>query len=99
MPRHKPFTERIDIPKTGGRVTVTAVMQPITGKIVINSQPGEAEIWINGQLRGRTPTTLTDIDMGAAKKLELRLKGYQPFVTDLEWPANGQITLDPKLQR
>ena len=99
MPRHKAFTERIDIPKTGGRVTVTAVMKPITGKIVINSQPGEAEIWINGQLRGRTPTTLTDIDMGGAKKLELRLKGYQPFVTELEWPANGQITLDPKLQR
>jgi hypothetical protein len=99
MPRHQPHVETVDIPKTGGEMSVTAVMKPMTGKIVLNSQPGEAEIWINGQLRGRTPTTLNDIDIGAAKKLELRLKGYQPFVTDLAWPSNGQITLDVKLQR
>ncbi len=99
MPRHQAHVETVDIPKTGGEISVTAVMKPMTGKIVVNSQPGEAEIWINGQLRGRTPTTLNDIDLGSAKKLELRLKGYQPFVTDLAWPANGQITLDVKLQR
>jgi hypothetical protein len=99
LPRHKPHLETIDIPRTGGEVSVTALMKPITGKIVVNSQPGGADILINGQLRGRTPTTLNDIDMASAKKLELRLKGYQPFVTDLEWSSNGQITLDPKLLR
>jgi len=99
LARHKPYTETVDIPRTGGEISVTALMKPIPGKLVVNSQPGGAEIWINGQLRGRTPTTLNDIDMATARKLELRLKGYQPFVSDLDWPANGQITLDPKLQR
>jgi hypothetical protein len=99
MPRHKAYEETIDIPKTGGEISVTALMKPITGKIVVNSQPGGAEIWINDQLRGRTPTTLNDIDMAAAKKIELRLKGYEPVVADLDWPANGQISLDVKLQR
>jgi hypothetical protein len=97
MPRHKSYSETVDIPETGGEISVTAVMKVIPGKIVVSSQPGGAEIWIDGQLRGHTPATLDDIDI--AKKLELRLKGYQPFVTDLEWPANGQIVLDPKLLR
>jgi eukaryotic-like serine/threonine-protein kinase len=99
LPRHKSYAETVDIPKTGGEISVTAVLQIVPGKIVVNSQPGGAEIWIDGQLRGRTPTTLNDIDMGSSKKLEIRLKGYQPFVTDLAWPSNGQIMLDPKLLR
>jgi hypothetical protein len=99
LPRHKAYLKTVDIPKTGGEVSVTALMKPLPGKLVVNSQPGGADILINGQLRGRTPTTLNNIDMATAKKLELRLKGYQPFVTDLEWPTNGQIMLDPKLQR
>jgi hypothetical protein len=97
--RHQPFRDTVEIPPGGGQVTVTALLKPVTGKIIVNSQPGEAEIWINGQLRGRTPTTLNDVDMGGATKLELRLKGYQPFVKDLSWPENGQISLDVKLQR
>jgi hypothetical protein len=99
LPRHQAYLESVHIPQTGGEVTVSAVMKPLTGKIIVNSQPGEAEIWINGQLRGRTPTTIHDVDMGSAGRLELRLKGYQRFVADLEWPASGQISLDAKLQR
>jgi eukaryotic-like serine/threonine-protein kinase len=99
LARHRPFAETVEIPKTGAELSVNAMLQPITGKIVVSSQPAEAEIWIDGQLRGRTPTTLNDIDVGTAKKLELRLKGYQPFVTALDWPPDGQITLNPKLSR
>jgi hypothetical protein len=74
-------------------------LQQITGKIIVDSQPGGAEIWLDGQLRGRTPTTLNDIDMATTKKLELRLKDYQPFVSELKWPPNGQLSFAPKLLR
>jgi hypothetical protein len=98
-PFHKPYIDSVNIPPEGGNRGVTAVLQQITGKIIVDSQPGGAEIWLDGQLRGRTPTTLNDIDMASAKKLELRLKDYQPFVTELSWPSSGQITLAPKLLR
>jgi hypothetical protein len=96
---HKPYVDNIDIPKSGGEVPVMALLKPVTGKIVVNSQPGGAEIHINDQLRGRTPTTLNDIDMKSATKIEIRLKDYQPHVQDLVWPPTGQIDLDIKLQR
>jgi hypothetical protein len=98
LPRHKAYAETVEVPRTGTEISVNAILKPITGKIVVNSQPAEAEIWIDGQLRGRTPTTLDDVDVGTAKKLELRLKGYQPFVTALDW-SSDQISLNPKLQR
>ncbi len=37
--------------------------------------------------------------MSSAKTLELRLKDYQPLIQPLEWPANGEININTKLQR
>ena len=99
LARHKPYVENVDISKNGGEVEVTATMKPITGKLVVVTQPDGAEIRIDGQLRGRAPTTINDIDMATAKTLELRLKDYQPYIQPLEWPANGEIDIDKKLQK
>ncbi|HUS28954.1 MAG TPA: protein kinase [Kofleriaceae bacterium] len=99
LPRHKPYVETVDIPKTGGEVPVKAMMVPITGKLRVITTPDGAEIWIDGKLRGRAPTTIADIDMGSAKLLELRLKDYKPYQQSLQWPANGEINIDAKLQK
>ena len=97
FPRHTPYVETVDIPRTGGEVPVSAILKPITGKLVVDSVPDGADVYINGQPRGRTPTTLTDIDMDSVKKLELKLKGYQDYEQNLAWPANGQIAIEAKL--
>jgi hypothetical protein len=99
LARHLVYTEMVDIPKQGGEVPVSAVMKPITGKLKINTIPPGADVMLDGQLRGRTPTTVNDIDMAEAKRLELRLKDYQPYIQQLTWPANGEIDIDTKLAR
>ena len=96
-PRHQAYEETIDIPRKGGEIAVTATLKPITGKILVNSVPPNAEIHVGGQLRGRTPATVNGIDMESAKRLEIRLKDYQPYVQDLNWPPDGKITVDVKL--
>jgi hypothetical protein len=81
----------------GGEVLVTTSLRPILGKIIIDSVPPNAEIRINGQLRGRTPTTINDVDMDNTRRLELRLKDYQPLVQDLAWPNDRTIRINAKL--
>jgi serine/threonine protein kinase len=83
----------------GGEVLVTTSLQSILGKIIIDSVPPNAEIRINGQLRGRTPTTINDVDMDNTRRLELRLKDYQPLVQDLAWPNDRTIRINAKLVR
>ncbi len=99
LSKYAPHIEAVEIPAGGGEVPVTAMLKPITGKLVINTQPKGAEIKINDKIRGLTPATIPDVDMDSAKKLELRLKDYTPVVQDLEWPANGEIDLDIKLTK
>ena len=98
LAHHEAYEETVDIPKNGGEVPVTASLKPILGKIIIDSVPSNAEIRINGQLRGRTPTTINDIEMDNAKRLELRLKDYQPYIQDLAWPSDGKIRINAKLE-
>jgi ABC-type cobalt transport system substrate-binding protein len=33
------------------------------------------------------------------KKLELRLKDYEPVIQELVWPESGEIQLDLKLKK
>jgi len=97
LARHQVYEETIDIPKAGGEVPVMALLKPITGKIIVDSVPAGAEIRVNGELRGRTPTTINDVDMESAKRVELRLKGYQPLVQDLSWSSDGKATINATL--
>ncbi|HTR50718.1 MAG TPA: protein kinase [Kofleriaceae bacterium] len=98
-PHYQPYTETVDIPKQGGEVEVTAGLKPLMGKLVIVTKPDGADVYINGEPRGHTPTTIPDIDMDSAKRLELRLKGYKDYEQDLTWPPNGVIELDRTLVR
>ena len=93
LAKHKPHLENVDIPKDGSEVAVNAVMDPITGRLRVVTTPAGADVIVDGTLRGRTPTTINDIDMASAKKIELRLKDYQPVIQALTWPSNGEIDL------
>lgn len=99
LAHYGPYEEILDVPRSGAEIKVMAYLRAITGKIIIDSVPPGAEIHINGRMRGRTPTTISDVDMDSAKQLQLRLKDYQLFVQDLVWPADGKIQINAKLVR
>ena len=46
-----------------------------TGDIFIKSDPPETEVYLNNQLRGKTPLVLRDLDIGE-KVLEFNKQGY-----------------------
>jgi hypothetical protein len=99
LAHYGPYEQALDIRRGGEEIQVMAYLKAITGKIIIDSVPPGAEIHINGVMRGRTPTTISDVDMDSAKMLQLRLKDYQLFVQDLVWPPDGRIQINAKLVR
>jgi len=99
LAKHKKHVENVDIPSSGGEVAVNAIMDPITGRLRVVTTPAGADVILDGTVRGRTPLTINDIDMGSAKHLELRLKEYSPYIQTLAWPPNGEIDIDQKLVR
>ena len=60
-------------------------------EVVINSQPPGAEIWLNGEKKGITPTTL-ELDTGHYS-LELLHADFLPYVKDFSVDANQAFNL------
>jgi hypothetical protein len=78
---------------------VNATLELIPGKIIIDSTPEGAEIRVDGQLKGVTPKSISGLDTRSAKKLELRLRGYQPYIQELQWPGDATITIKAQLKK
>jgi hypothetical protein len=93
---YQPYTEEVSIPKTGGTVQMVAQLTSLTGKIVINTTPGGAQIVINGQPRGTTPTTLSSIDIDSTPSIELLHKDFGKYTVPLRWDAAGVAYVDYK---
>jgi tRNA A-37 threonylcarbamoyl transferase component Bud32 len=74
-------------------------IEPSTGFLVVNSTPDGAEVWIDGVAQeSRTPGVYS-IEAGQARRVELRLDGYQTFVSEaVTVAAQGSVTLRPELE-
>ncbi len=100
LAHYEPAEEEVYIPKSGGRVEVIKTLTLITGTLTVVSEPPNAEIWINREMRGRTPATIKGIDMDNVRQIELRLKDHEPLVQNLtQWPNDGKIWIRAKLVR
>jgi hypothetical protein len=101
LAHYEAHEEAVEIKSRGSEVAVQARLVAIVGKIIVETTPPNAEIWINGELRGRSPSTI-DVDRESAKTLELRLKDYQPFrkeLSPLMWTSDGKLRITTKLSR
>ncbi|TMQ14629.1 MAG: PEGA domain-containing protein [Deltaproteobacteria bacterium] len=94
LPHYAPHTETIDIPKNGREVSIIAQLASITGKIPVNTMPAGAEVRINGQVRGVTPTVINDVDIESTRTIELRHKDFPPHEVILKWTADGRAPVD-----
>jgi len=65
---------------------VDVVLEPRRGRLVVNSRPTDATIWLNGRNSGlKTPRTLEDLDVNVSYDLLIRRTGYLDYtVSDLQ---------------
>ena len=97
LPKHKPYSQQISIASTGGEMSINPTLQPLTGRIRVVSDPEGADVFINSLPRGKTPVTVSDLDMDNTKAIELRHPRADPYRQELVWPESGTIDLDLKL--
>jgi hypothetical protein len=82
--------------KDGKLTSIDAAGQP-PARVAIHSDPAGAEIYLEGQLAGSTPSTL-DLPAGN-HQISVRLSGYQEWARDLRVLAGSEISLDAKLEK
>jgi hypothetical protein len=66
----------------GQRIALNLAMEPVTGLVLVHSDPPAAEVEIEGAHRGTTPLLLTDLPVGRYRA-HFALTGYLPRDIDL----------------
>ncbi|MBN2494181.1 MAG: serine/threonine protein kinase [Deltaproteobacteria bacterium] len=74
------------------------------GKLVLQSQPPKALIFLDGKKAGRTPTTIEDLSAATTHKVVLRARKFAPVEFEIkpaDWPEDVEAALvvEKKLEK
>ncbi len=69
---------------------------PVFADLSIQADPSDSEIWLNGELQGKTPLQLHRISQGTYL-VEIRREGYEKYSEDLQLVAGNNQNINAKL--
>lgn len=74
--------EKLEL-KAGETLRMTAALEPSSGAANLTSKPPGAEVFLDGQPRGKTPVELTGLPI-KKYKVKLKMEGYKPHEDVIE---------------
>ncbi|HWM85737.1 MAG TPA: protein kinase [Kofleriaceae bacterium] len=93
LPRYQREEQEFVVPDQGDEHQVIARLDPMVVKLIVESEPSGAEVFIGGNSVGRTPLELPGLDPQSTTSVELRLKGYRPVRQALQWTSDSEERL------
>lgn len=88
---YKEFRQTISV-LADQRVPLDIKMEPLTGLVLIQSQPSGADINVNSVFKGKAPILITDLPFGKYR-VKVSLEGYQSKEIDLNIPDRAPIKM------
>ena len=92
---HPPPAES-DSPATAVPASVRRETSPLPGSLFVDSQPGGADIFLDHQLKGKTPQILANLPAGVYA-IVLRKEGYQDSAVTVAIKSGEAKNLNPQL--
>ncbi len=77
MKGYEPYIDEITV-EPGDRREFNIALTPLPGSLVVASRPSQARIYLNGQFKGESPISITNISAGEYI-LRAELRGYEPM--------------------
>jgi formylglycine-generating enzyme required for sulfatase activity len=91
--RYLDATVEVEVEGLGRLQKLEPELTPAWAEVSIASEPAGAEARVGGEVRGQTPLNLEL--MAGSHRLELRLEGFKPWVSDVQVQANEPLALGP----
>jgi formylglycine-generating enzyme required for sulfatase activity len=90
-PGHRTWQRRVAA-APGASLAFDARLEPVLVALTVRGEPADAELFVDGVARGRTPATL-DV-LATRQRVEVRRSGLQNFVTDVDLTAGLARTIE-----
>ncbi len=96
-PGYKPWTQTVPVTAGSPLTLETAVLAPLDGRLVVNSQPEGASVMVGTQYHGQTPLTIA-LPPDRSHRVQLSKAGYAPASRDVTLRSGEETTLQVDLQ-
>jgi len=73
-------------------VVVGKMLSNDSGSLTVNSYPTKASVYINGELKGETPLSITNLPLGKYE-VKVSLTGFKDYTEEVELTANNSNKL------
>lgn len=90
--RYRPHQEEFEVVGLGRRQVHRVVLEPAWTTLALNSEPGKAELLIDGGVVGKTPANVEVLE--GKREIALRLAGYSTWRQELDVVAGEPVDLD-----
>jgi hypothetical protein len=94
LEKYQKWSTTVKLKKDNPKERVLAVLTSIYGKLEVDSKPQGAEIYINGEHRGQTPSTIGNLVPTEDVNLELRRRGFKPATATIKWEGQTYRKID-----
>ncbi|MGE3635663.1 MAG: protein kinase [Sandaracinaceae bacterium] len=94
---HAPVEDDVVV-RGGETVQIDRALARLPGSLRITSTPSDAEVLLDGELRGRTPLELHELPRRAIA-VEVRADGHRSFETTVDLDATARAEVSPTLAR
>lgn len=81
------------------RKVIIAPLAPLRGRLEVHSIPEGADMYIDGEYRGTTPTILENLALTEDLSFELRKRGYRTVRRTHHWAGKRRHKLKVKLRK
>lgn len=85
--------------KEGRFTNIDAQLEHIRGKIVVNSTPSGAKVFVDGQLMGETPIEIKDVKPWKPHRIEVVMPGYNEWRSTVFTDPGETTTIQAILER
>jgi hypothetical protein len=94
---YAPYEDVIDV-EPAKVATVNVDLEPVDTKVTVTSEPFEAEVYVDGKMRGRTPCTLKGMVPGR-RSLRIVKPGYLAWEREVAITVEGPNVIEARLVR
>ena len=94
---HRSITQNAEIVSSQPEMHISLPSPiPIYGEVNVTSTPAMADVFIDGELFGKTPLYLSKLLVGN-HQIMIKQEGYSPFISSFENTENHRTDISPKL--
>ena len=99
LARYKSWRQEFEFASGDTKITVLANLEPTRGKVTIRSEPSGAEVYIDGNSKGKTPLTVGNLDTSREVKVEVRKQGHATITRTVQWEDGNEIDVTLALEK